>query len=66
LGKRRPSSSSTIGSVRPTKAVRTAPGHSNLELDHDDDDDVQIVKVESCPARNSKPPAKIEVIDLLD
>jgi hypothetical protein len=63
LGKRE--RSSTVGSVRPTKAVRTQGGYSNRELD-DDDDDVKIVKVESCPARNSKLPAETEVIDLLD
>jgi hypothetical protein len=57
--------SSTIGPIRPTKVVRTASGHSNLELD-DSSDDAQVVKVESCSARKSKPLAEIEVIDLLN
>ena len=57
--------SSTIGPGRPIKVVRTASGHDCLELD-DSSDGAEIIKVESRSARKSRPPTKIEVIDLLD
>ena len=57
--------SSTTGPVRPAKVVRTASGHSYLELD-DSSDGAEIVKVEPRSAQQSRPPGKIEVIELLD